>query len=186
MSDAADNRRFWLLEGSLKYAPITVSPEDMQMLQTRSFQIADIARFFGVPLFLLMEGQKDTSWGTGMEQQNIGFLTYGLQPYLTKMVQTYNRRIIPAADRSSVCVEVDTTPLLTMDSASMQAFCSSITQNGVLTRNEVRRKYFKVARATDENADVLTVQTALTPLSKLGLIAPGAKPAPAVSGAHVV
>jgi HK97 family phage portal protein len=156
------------------------------MLETRAFQIADIARFFGVPLFLLMDSEKSTSWGTGMEQQNLSFLTYTLQPYLRKMVQTFNRRLIPPAERGKVCVDVDVTPLQIMDSTSLQAFLNAGAQNGMFTRNEARRRYLKLPKSTEENADVLTVQTALTPLSKLGITppTPNSTPAPATAGAQ--
>lgn len=183
MADNEENRRFWVLEAGLKYQAVTANPEDLQMLETRAFQIEDIARFFGVPLFLLMASEKSTSWGTGMEQQNLSFLTYTLMPYLSKMTQTYNRRIIPPAERGKVCVEIDPTPLQVMDSAALQAFLNAGAQNGMFTRNEARRKYLKLPRSNEKNADVLTVQTALTPLSKLGETPPAAKPFPSPANA---
>lgn len=173
-----DSKRFWVLEGSLKYTPITVSPEDMQMLQTRSFSVADIARFFGVPLFLLMETTKDTSWGSGLEQQNLGFLVYALRPYYTRMVATFNRFIIPEAERPKICVDIDETPLLTLDSAAQKEFYSSMTSNALMTRNEARRR-LKMPRSTETNSDKLTCQSALVPLETLGTVA---RPAPGNPG----
>jgi HK97 family phage portal protein len=169
MSTATDpaGKRFWLLEGSLKYQPITVPPEDMQMLQTRAFQIADIARFFGVPLFLLMETEKSTSWGTGIEQQNLGFLTYTLRPYLSRMVNSFNRWLIPESERALLFVDVDDSPLVAMDSAAQERLLSSFADHGIMTRNEIRAR-LKLRRATDANADKLTAQSAMLPIDRLG------------------
>lgn len=165
IAEGGTDKRFWLLEANLKYAPITVSPEDMQMLQTRSFQIADIARFFGVPLFLLMEQEKSTSWGTGIEQQNIGFLTYTLRAYLNRMVKVMNRWIVPEPERGKILVDVDESYLLALDSAAQKELFSSFAQNGIMTRNEIRRRR-KLPRM--DGADALTAQSNLVPLAMLG------------------
>jgi HK97 family phage portal protein len=183
---AATGKRFWLLEGSLKYQPITVSPEDMQMLQTRAFQIADIARFFGVPLFLLMETEKSTSWGSGIEQQNLGFLTYTLRPYLSRMVNSINRWIIPEAERARLFVDVDDSPLVAMDSAAQEKLLSAFADHGIMTRNEIRAR-LKMRRSTDANADKLTAQSAMLPIDRLGQEARPVAPDPTERAApHVV
>lgn len=163
-------KRMWILEASLKYTPVTVSPEDMQMLETRAFQVSDIARFFGVPLFLLMENAKDTSWGTGLEQMNLGFLTYTLRSYLRRMTTIWNRRIV-APNWNRVCVDIDTSPLLTMDSNALKEVYASYTGNGIMTRNEARKK-LGLPQSTQKNADALTAQIALTTIDKLGTVAP--------------
>jgi HK97 family phage portal protein len=179
MADASNptGKRFWLLEGSLKYQAISVNPADMQMLETRAFQIADIARFFGVPLFLLMETEKSTSWGSGIEQQNIGFLTYTLRPYLSRLVATFNRYVIPERERESLFVDIDEAALLSLDSTAQKDLLASHANNGIMTRNEIRRR-LKLPAYPDPNADVLTVQTALTPLGKLGTLPATPEPAP--------
>jgi len=171
----SDGKRFWLMEGALKYQAITVSPEDMQMLQTRTFQIAEIARIFGVPLFLLMETEKATSWGTGLEQMNLGFLTYTLRPYLQRMVVTYNRRIIPTADRRKVFVDIDERALLALDSKALSELYSGYANNGIMSRNEIRR-VLKLPQSTQKNTDALTVQSAMTPIETLGRVPTPAAP----------
>lgn len=175
LAEGSDDKRLWVLEAALKYQAITVSPEDMQMIQTQAFTIAEIARFFGVPLFLLMETEKSTSWGSGIEQQNIGFLTYTLRPYLQRMVSVFNRWVIPDQERGKVYVEVDETPLLLMDSTGWQNFAGAMANNGVMTRNELR-KMRKLKRSDEPNADKLTVQTALTPIENLGRVPPNSQP----------
>lgn len=175
MADGGSDKRFWLLEGPLKYQAITVSPEDMQMLQTRTFQISEIARIFGVPLFLLMETEKSTSWGSGLEQMNLGFLTYTLRPYLQRMVTTFNRRIIPLEQRAKVFVDIDEKALLSLDSTALKELYASLGQNGAMTRNEIRRA-LKLPQSTVKNMDAFTVQSALTTIENLGRV-----PTPAAS-----
>ena len=73
------------LQAGFKFQPISLPPEDAQMLQTRGFNIEEICRWFRVPPWMIGHTEKVTSWGSGMEQQNIGFLTYALRPYLTRI-----------------------------------------------------------------------------------------------------
>jgi HK97 family phage portal protein len=181
LAAGTSDKRLWVLEASLKYQPITVSPEDMQMIQSQAFSIAEIARFFGVPLFLLMETEKSTSWGSGIEQQNIGFLTYTLRPYLQRMATVFNRWIIPDQERRSVYVEIDETPILLMDSTGWQNFAGAMATNGIMTRNELR-KLRKLPKSTEPNADKLTAQTALTPIENLGKVAANPQPTQPVTG----
>ncbi len=180
LADAANTesqtgKRMWLLEAGLKYQAITVNPDDMQMIATQAFTVAEIARFFGVPLFLLMETEKSTSWGSGIEQQNIGFLTYTLRPYLSRMVCSFNRWIIPERDRGKIFVDIDEAPLLMMDSNAWKEFVGAMANNGVMTRNELRRMR-KLPKSTEPNADKLTVQTALTTIENLGRVPPNSQP----------
>lgn len=167
MAEGGDGKRMWVLEASLKYSPITVSPEDMQMLQTRAFEIAEVARFFGVPLFLLMETEKSTSWGSGLEQANLAFLIYTLRPYLHRMQNTINRRVIPKDERGKIFVEVDPSPLLMADFATLAAYLSTAVQNGYMTRNEARR-WLKLPADPSPGANVLMAQVNMSPLDTLG------------------
>ncbi len=73
---------------------MTFTPEDAQFLETRAFQVEDICRWFRVPPFMVGHTEKSTSWGTGLEQQLIGFLTFSLRPYLTRIEQAVKRSLI--------------------------------------------------------------------------------------------
>lgn len=70
---AADTGKPMILEGGTKWEQLTLAPEDAQMLESRSFSVEDVCRFFGVPPFLIGHTEKTTSWGSGIEQQTIGF-----------------------------------------------------------------------------------------------------------------
>ena len=75
------------LDRGMKFSPMQISPEDAQTLENRHFQVADIARIYGVPLHLLGETEKATSWGSGIEQQQIAFTEYVIRPWLVSIEQ---------------------------------------------------------------------------------------------------
>jgi len=77
-----------------EFKEITMKAEDAQLLQTRSFQVADIARVFGVPPHMIGHLEKTSSWGAGLEQQSLAFLIFTLRPLLTRIEQEVNRKII--------------------------------------------------------------------------------------------
>jgi HK97 family phage portal protein len=70
-----------------------LSLADAQTLESRRFQVADIARLFGVPPHMIGETDKTSSWGTGVEQQTIGFQIYNLEPELSRIEGELNRKL---------------------------------------------------------------------------------------------
>lgn len=88
-----------VLGGGTEFKAIGMSNEDAQFLETRGFQVAEIARIFGVPPHLLFHLEKVTSWGTGIEEQTIAFLVYTLQAWLVQWSQAISRDLITEPDR---------------------------------------------------------------------------------------
>lgn len=154
----------WVLEGGTKYETIDIPPDDMQMLQSRQYQLGDIARFFRVPSFLINDTEKSTSWGSGIEQQNLGFLTYTLRPYLTRWESTISDALLSRGDRRKYFVEHSVEGLLRADSAARASFYSSASQNGWMSRNEIRKKE---NLPPVDGGDDLTVQVNLVPVDQL-------------------
>lgn len=183
---ASNGNRWWLLEAGLKYEAISIPPEDAQMLATRTFQVADIARFFGVPLYLLMEGSKDSNWGTGLEQQNLAFLTYCLHPYMKRIETAMARWLLTPQERATIYAEHNVEGLLRADTAARASFYSTMVQNGLYTRDEVRAKE-NLPKYEGEGGDMLTAQSNLMPLQQLGqtpAAAPTASPPAAAADAE--
>jgi HK97 family phage portal protein len=79
----------------------SISYEDLQFLQTRGFQIAEIARLYGVPLWLLAEISGSTSWGSGIESMGIGFVVYTLAPWLRRFERRMNRSLFTPKERAA-------------------------------------------------------------------------------------
>jgi len=104
----------------------------MQMLESRAFQLSEIARFFRVPSHLINDTEKSTSSGTGIEQLNIGFLTYTLRPYLTRWEAVIRDALLPPEERGVVVVEHNVEGLLRADSAARANLYASMVQNGLI------------------------------------------------------
>lgn len=93
-----NQHRVAVLEEGLEWQQIGISPEEAQFLQTREFQAEDVCRWFRVPPHMVGLTSKATSWGSGIEEMTIGFLTYTLRPWLTRWKQAIRRDLILAAD----------------------------------------------------------------------------------------
>lgn len=130
-----------MLVGGAKVEQITMSSEDAQLMESRQFQVVDIARAFGVPTWLIGAMDKSSSWGSGLEQMGLGFIIYTLQPHLTRCAQEINRKVL--RDRS-LFAEFNVSALLRGDAKTRAEYYKSAlggTQNpGYMTPNEVRGK----------------------------------------------
>lgn len=161
---SVDSTKTWVLEAGIKYKNPSMPPDDLQMLQSRQYQVAEICRFYGVPSYLVNDQQKDTSWGSGIEQQNIGFLQYTIGPDLKEWESAIASQLLPRADRRKFFVEHNVEGLLRADSEGRSSFYSQMAQNGIMTRNEIRAKENLPPM---EGGDELTVQVNLTPVDEL-------------------
>lgn len=85
-----------IVNRKLKFTPWTMSHEDSQFLQSRQFQVEEIARWFGVPPYELMQTEKQTSWGTGIEAQQRGLARQVIGPW-AKRVEERVSRLLPAS-----------------------------------------------------------------------------------------
>jgi HK97 family phage portal protein len=161
-----------VLEAGVKFQAVSLTPEDSQFLQTRAFQVEEICRWYRVPPFMVGHTEKSTSWGSGLEQQLIAFLTFSLKPYLTRIEQAISRSLVAPEQRQTLKPEFNVEGLLRTDSAARAAFYAIMVQNGIMTRNEVRRLE---NRAPLPGGDELTVQAQNVPLGEQPKLSP--KPA---------
>lgn len=154
-----------LLEGGMTASPIGINPQDAQLLESRAWSVEEICRWYGVPPFMVGHSEKSTSWGTGLEQQNLGFLTYCLRPILKAIEQSVAKDLMTVEQRQKFYVEFAIDALLRSDSAGRAALYASAAQNGWMTREEIRQLE---NLPFIEGADTLTAQSNLLPLDKLG------------------
>ena len=94
-----DSRFPLLLTGGLEPAALSINPKDAQIVEILKLGIEDLCRLFGVPPHMVGHTEKTTSWGTGIEQQGIGFVRHTLQRYLTPIAQELNRKLWPTRQR---------------------------------------------------------------------------------------
>jgi HK97 family phage portal protein len=127
---------FMLLEEGMTLTEYGFPPQDAQYIESRKFTVTDIARLYGVPPHLLSDVEKSTSWGTGIEQQAIGFIAYTLRPWLTRLEQRLSKECLTGPN---VC-QFDTADLQRGDEQGRADAATKWISWGVKTRNEVRVK----------------------------------------------
>jgi HK97 family phage portal protein len=128
-----------LLDRGMDWVQLSISPEDAQMLQSRAFSVEEVCRFFGVPPFMVGHTEKTTSWGTGLEQQTLGFQKFTLRRRLKRIEQALAKQLLSPADRQAgIVIEFNLEGLLRGDSAARASFYQQMLGSGVMTINEVR------------------------------------------------
>ncbi len=109
------------------------------MLETRRFGIEEICRVFGVPPHMVGHSEKSTSWGTGIEQQTLGFVKFTLRRRLKRIEMALEKQLLAPRDRlDGITIEFNLEGLLRGDSKTRAEFHASGLQNGWRTINEVR------------------------------------------------
>jgi HK97 family phage portal protein len=125
-----------ILEEGMDYAAMAMTAEDAQWIESRKFSRTDIAMFFGVPPHMIGDTEKSTSWGTGIEQQSIGFVAYTLEDWLTSWEESIGRDLIGDAD--NLYARFNRAALVKGDiKARWEAYVKGL-QWGVMSPNEVR------------------------------------------------
>ena len=155
-----------LLEGGMDAGMIGINPNDAQLLESRAFSIEEVCRWFRTPPFMVGHSEKSTSWGTGIEQQMIGFLTFTLAPWLKRVEQAISKDLLSPVDRLRYYPKYSVEGLLRADSAGRSAFYGAMVDRGIFTRDEVRGLEDRAPMGG--NAAVLTVQSAMTTLDSIG------------------
>lgn len=122
-----------VLSGGARWTPISVTPDDAQFLGTRAFQTGEIAMLFGVPPHLIMQTDKTTSWGTGIEQQSMNFLTYTMQWWVGLFEDAFSGMLA-----NGQTAYMDVSALLRTDEAGRYAVYSAARAAAILTTNEIR------------------------------------------------
>ena len=163
---AGDNSgRPLVLEAGLEWKSIQMSSADAEVIQSRQFSVEDGCRWFGVPPHMVGHTTNTTSWGSGLEQQTIGFLIFTLRERLKRIEQAIIKQLLTPAERLTITVEFNFEGLLRADSAARASFYSQMVQNGIMTRNEVRR--LENLPPLD-GGDDLTIQSNMIPAKQLG------------------
>ena len=117
----------------LKFTPWTMSSADAQFIESRAFQIEEVARWFGVPPHLLMQTDKQTSWGTGVETQNRAMGRTVLAPWASRIEQRLSRLL-----RGDRFVEFDFSGMERPAPEVEIALLNEQVRGGLMTLNEAR------------------------------------------------
>jgi HK97 family phage portal protein len=156
-----------VLEAGMKYDKVSMSPQEVQLLDSRRFQIEDIARFFTVPSVMINDTSGSTVWGSGIEQIITGWYKLGFRPELERLETSIVCHLLNLNERSKISVEFDFEELLRTDFKTRVDTGSRAVGAGLMTRNEWRRREWLPLM---DGADELTVQVNLTPVNELAQV----------------
>lgn len=133
---SGNSHKVAVLEEGLSFKPIAISPNEAQFLETRKFQIDEIARIFRVPPHMV--GDLEKSSFSNIEQQSLEFLKYTLDPWVTRWEQSIHRSLILESEKRDYFVKFNVDGLLRGDYQSrMNGYAVGI-QNGFMSPNDIR------------------------------------------------
>jgi HK97 family phage portal protein len=136
---AVNQGRPLVVNADMKVQPLSINPQDAQMLESRGFSVEEICRFFSVPPHMIGHTSKATSWGTGIEQMTLGFVQYTLRERLKNIESTLEKQLLTEAERQAgMRIEFNIEGLLRGDSKTRADVHASALLNGWRTINEVR------------------------------------------------
>jgi len=130
--------RLMLLEDGMKASPIAIKPEDAQLLETRKFQVNEIARLFHIPPHMIADVEKTTSWGTGIEELNIGFITHTMRPWFVLWEEELCRALLLDREQEEYFFEFDLSQLLRGDTLKQMQAWVMAKRNGIFNADEIR------------------------------------------------
>jgi len=160
-----NNDSLIVLDKFMKYEQVSMSPQDVELLSSRRFQLEDIARFMGVPSVLINDTSQSTVWGSGIQQLIEGSYKLNFRPYLERIELSALVHLLPRADRAKYELEFDFDSLLRMDAAARMTANQVGINSGQITPNEARASE---GRAAMPGGDVLLIQGAMVPVVQSG------------------
>ncbi len=128
--------RLRILEEGMKFEDTGINPEEAQFLETRRFQVNEVARWFNVPPHMIADLDKATF--NNIEELGIGFVVYSLGPWLVNLEQTIGLTLLSSDERKTLFVEHLTAALLRGRTADRYEAYSTAIQTGIMSPNEVR------------------------------------------------
>jgi len=127
-----------VLEEGMTVKEIGIPPEHAQFLETRKFSRSEIAGFFGVPPHFIGDVEKSTSWGTGIEQQQIGWVQTGILPRIRRMEERLNVSLFGPRESQKFFAEFNLSGMLRGDAKSRANFYRELSLLGAISPNEIR------------------------------------------------
>ena len=133
---SSNSHKVAVLEEGMKYTPISISPNEAQFLETRKFQINEIARIFRVPPHMV--GDLEKSSFSNIEQQSLEFVKYTLDPWVIRWEQALQRTLLSEEEKKTLFFKFNVEGLLRGDYASRMNGYATARQNGWMSANDIR------------------------------------------------
>lgn len=149
-----------ILEENMSIEKLGIPNDDAQFLETRKFQVSEVARIFRVPPHMIGDVEKSTSWGTGIDSQEQGYVNHTLRPWSKRIEEHLNTRLLPKQDQGTFYYEHLMEGLLKGDiQTRYQAYIGAI-NTGFMSRNEARaRENMNPRKGLDEMLQPLNMTT---------------------------
>ena len=158
-----------VLEEGMKYTPISISPEQAQFLETRKFQINEIARIFRVPPHMV--GDLEKSSFSNIEQQSLEFVKYTLDPWIIRWEQSMMRVLLSVDEKKEYFVKFNLEGLLRGDYQSRMNGYSIARQNGWMSANDIRELENLDRIPAEQGGDLYLINGSMLPLGSAGAYA---------------
>ena len=158
-----------VLEEGMKYTPIGISPEQAQFLETRKFQINEIARIFRVPPHMV--GDLEKSSFSNIEQQSLEFVKYTLDPWVIRWEQSIQRSLLSRDEKAAYFVKFNLEGLLRGDYQSRMNGYAIGRQNGWMSANDIRELENLDRIPEKDGGDLYLINGNMLPLQNAGAFA---------------
>ena len=158
-----------VLEEGMKYTPIGISPEQAQFLETRKFQINEIARIFRVPPHMV--GDLEKSSFSNIEQQSLEFVKYTLDPWVIRWEQSLMRALLALDEKTEYFIKFNLEGLLRGDYQSRMNGYAIARQNGWMSANDIRELENQDRIPAEEGGDLYLINGNMLPMANAGAFA---------------
>lgn len=166
---SANSGKVAVLEEGMKYTPISISPEQAQFLETRKFQINEIARIFRVPPHMV--GDLEKSSFSNIEQQSLEFVKYTLDPWIIRWEQSLSRSLLSPDEKKTYFFKFNLEGLLRGDYASRMNGYATARQNGWMSANDIRELENLDKIPAELGGDLYLINGNMLPLNNAGAYA---------------
>ena len=163
---SANSHKVAVLEEGMKYTPISISPNEAQFLETRKFQINEIARIFRVPPHMV--GDLEKSSFSNIEQQSLEFVKYTLDPWVIRWEQSLSRALLSQDEKRTYFFKFNVDGLLRGDYQSRMNGYAVGRQNGWMSANDIRELENMDRIPENLGGDLYLVNGNMLPLGKAG------------------
>ena len=166
---SSNSNKVAILEEGMKYTPISISPNEAQFLETRKFQINEIARIFRVPPHMV--GDLEKSSFSNIEQQSLEFVKYTLDPWVIRWEQSLMRALLSQDEKKQYFVKFNVEGLLRGDYQSRMNGYATARQNGWMSANDIRELENLDLIPADEGGDLYLINGNMLPMKNAGAFA---------------
>ena len=166
---SANSHKIAVLEEGMKYTPISINPNEAQFLETRKFQINEIARIFRVPPHMV--GDLEKSSFSNIEQQSLEFVKYTLDPWVSRWEQSMIRSLFTKEEKTTYFIKFNVDGLLRGDYQSRMNGYAIGRQNGWMSANDIRELENLDRIPAELGGDLYLINGNMTKLEDAGIFA---------------